>query len=109
MSSGSNINITLPDGSSRSYPAGTTSLEVASDISEGLARNVLAARVNDEVWDATRPINTDSTLQLLTWNDLDGKSTFWHSSAHLLAEALEATLSRGTVWHRSCYRSRLLL
>ncbi len=90
MNSGSNIEITLPDGSSRSYPVGTTALEVATDISEGLARNVLAARVNDEVWDATRPILTDSTLHLLTWNDQEGKSTFWHSSAHLLAEALEA-------------------
>jgi len=90
MSSGSNMKITLPDGSSRSYPVGTSALDVAKDISEGLARNVLAARVNEEVWDATRPITTDSTLQLLTWNDLDGKSTFWHSSAHLLAEALEA-------------------
>ncbi len=83
------INITLPDGSIKTYPKGVTSLEVASGISEGLARNVLAAKVNGEVRDAHRPIEEDATLQLLTWNDDDGKSTFWHSSAHLLAEALE--------------------
>lgn len=84
------INITLPDGSVREYPKGTNSLAIAKSISEGLARNVLAAKVNGQVWDATREINHDATLQLLTWNDTDGKSTFWHSSAHLLAEALEA-------------------
>lgn len=85
-----NITITLPDGSQREFNAGATAMDVALDISEGLARNVLAAKVNGEVWDATRPINESSKLQLLTWNDDDGKSTFWHSSAHLLAEALEA-------------------
>lgn len=84
------INITLPDGAVRQYPAGTSALEVARSISEGLARKVLAANVNGEVWDATRPITTDATLKLLTWDDDGGKSTFWHSSAHLLAEALEA-------------------
>lgn len=84
------IHITLPDGSVKTYPKGTTGLEVATSISEGLARNVLAAKVNGEVRDAQREINTDATIQLLTWNDLEGKSTFWHSSAHLLAEALEA-------------------
>ncbi len=83
------IKITLPDGSIREYDAGTTSMEVARSISEGLARNVLSAEVNGEVWDANRPITTDSTLRLLTWNDKEGKATFWHSSAHLLAEALE--------------------
>jgi threonyl-tRNA synthetase len=86
----SNINITLPDGSVRMYPAGVTGLEIAQSISEGLMRNVLSAKVNGEVWDATRPIHQDSTVQLLTWKDTDGKATFWHSSAHLLAEALEA-------------------
>lgn len=65
-------------------------MDIALSISEGLARNVLAAKVNGQVWDATRPINTDATVQLLTWNDTDGKATFWHSSAHLLAEAIEA-------------------
>jgi len=84
------IKITLPDGSVRSYEKGTTGLQIAFSISEGLARNVLAAKVNGEVWDASRPISTDSEVQLLTWNDKDGKSTFWHSSAHLLAEALES-------------------
>ena len=83
------INITLPDGTVKAYPKGITSLEVASGISEGLARNVLAAKVNGEVRDAQRAIEKDATLQLLTWNDDEGKSTFWHSSAHLLAEALE--------------------
>lgn len=84
------INITFPDGAVRQYEAGTTALQVAQSISEGLARNVLAAKVNGEVWDATRPISTDATLSLLTWNDLEGKETMWHSSAHLMAEALEA-------------------
>lgn len=84
------INITLPDGSVRHYPQGTTAMEVAQSISEGLARNVLAAEVNGEIWDASRPIERDATVNLLTWNDSQGKSTFWHSSAHLMAEALEA-------------------
>jgi threonyl-tRNA synthetase len=84
------INITLPDGSVRQYEAGTTALQIAQSISEGLARNVLAAKVNGEVWDATRPINADAKLVLLTMNDAEGKSTLWHSSAHLMAEALEA-------------------
>jgi len=84
------IHITLPDGTVREYAKGTSSMDIAKSISEGLARNVLAARVNDEIWDANRPITTDSTLQLLTWNDEGGKSAFWHSSAHLMAEALEA-------------------
>ncbi len=74
----------------REYAKGTTALQVAQSISEGLARNVLAAKVNGDVWDATRAINDDARLVLLTWNDLEGKSTMWHSSAHLMAEALEA-------------------
>ncbi|MCE2708277.1 MAG: threonine--tRNA ligase [Bacteroidota bacterium] len=84
------LHITLPDGSVRAYPKGITGLQIAASISEGLARNVLAAKVNGQVWDASRPIENDSTVQLLTWNDPEGKSTFWHSSAHLMAEALEA-------------------
>ena len=84
------IKITLPDGSVREYDKGTTGLQIAASISEGLARNVLAAKVNGQVWDASRAIEQDSSLQLLTWNDVEGKNTFWHSSAHLLAEALEA-------------------
>lgn len=83
------IKITLPDGAVREYALGTSALEVAQSISEGLARNVLSAKVNGEVWDATRPILNDASLQLLTWNDTEGKETMWHSSAHLMAEALE--------------------
>ncbi len=84
------INITLPDGSSRQYDKGTTSMQIAMSISEGLARNVLAAEVDGQVWDASRPIEHDAKVKLLTWNDTQGKATFWHSSAHLMAEALEA-------------------
>ncbi|MGH1435006.1 MAG: threonine--tRNA ligase [Lewinella sp.] len=84
------INITLPDGSVRQVESGSSAMDVAKSISEGLARNVLSAKVNGEVWDANRPMTTDATLQLFTWNDKDGKTTFWHSSAHLMAEALEA-------------------
>ncbi len=84
-----NINITLPDGSVKSMPVGSSSFDVAMSISEGLARNVISAKVNDEVWDLSRPIEQDATVQLLTWQDEEGKATFWHSSAHLMAEALE--------------------
>lgn len=84
------IKITFPDGTVRQYEAGVTALDIARSISEGLARKVLAAKVDGEVWDATRPITQDATLYLLTWNDPEGKATFWHSSAHLMAEALEA-------------------
>ncbi|GAB3181632.1 threonine--tRNA ligase [Telluribacter humicola] len=90
MNDSPNINITLPDGSVREYPKGATGMDIALSISEGLARNVLATKVNGEVWDATRAIESDAEIKLLTWNDDEGKSTFWHSSAHLLAEALEA-------------------
>ena len=83
------IKVTLPDGSVKEVEKGTTSLDIAKSISEGLARNVLAAEVNNEVIDAMRPIETDSTLKLLTWNDKEGKTTMWHSSAHLMAEAIE--------------------
>lgn len=82
--------ITLPDGAQREYPGGSTPMDVALSISEGLARNVLAAKVNDSVVDASTPIMQDSKLALLTWNDTDGRQTYWHSSAHLLAEALES-------------------
>ncbi|MBL7930322.1 MAG: threonine--tRNA ligase, partial [Bacteroidia bacterium] len=92
------IKITLPDGSVREYEKGTSSLQIAQSISEGLARNVLAAKVNDEVWDATRPIESDSRLTLLTWNDALGKETMWHSSAHLMAEALEALYPGVKFW-----------
>ena len=83
------ISITLPDGSVRVYSSGITALEIAGSISEGLARKVLAAKIDDEVWDATRSITRDARLRLLTWDDPEGKSAFWHSSAHLMAEALE--------------------
>ncbi|MFM7566734.1 MAG: threonine--tRNA ligase [Flavobacteriales bacterium] len=83
------INITLPDGSVKQFKHGSSAMDVALSISEGLARNVLAAKVNGEVRDAVQPLTEDGTLQLLTWNDPEGKSTLWHSSAHLMAEALE--------------------
>ncbi|HMT30039.1 MAG TPA: threonine--tRNA ligase [Bacteroidia bacterium] len=84
------IKITFPDQKVREYPEGTSAMEIAKSISEGLARNVISAKVNGEVWDASRPIKTDATIELLTWDSTEGKSTFWHSSAHLLAEALES-------------------
>ena len=92
------IKITLPDGSIREYEKGITSMGIAKSISEGLARKVLSASVNGEVWDANRPINSDAKVQLLTWNDLDGKKTFWHSSAHLMAEAVESVFPGVKFW-----------
>lgn len=92
------IKITLPDGSIREYEAGVSSMDIAKSISEGLARKVLAAKVNGEVWDLSRPIRTDSNLTLLTWDDADGKSTFWHSSAHLMAEAIQAAFPQAKFW-----------
>ena len=92
------IKITLPDGSVREYEKGTTAMQVATSISEGLARNVLAAKLNSVVVDANTTIKENSTLSLLTWNDDDGKNTLWHSSAHLLAEALEALYPNVKFW-----------
>jgi len=92
------IKITFPDGAVREYPYGSTALDIAKSISEGLARKVLAASVNGQIWDATRPIPADSTLKLLTWDDNEGKSTFWHSSAHLMAEAIESTYPGVKFW-----------
>ena len=97
------IHITLPDGSVKEYPQGITGLEIAKNISEGLARNVLALKItlfteqdlreeekkSTHIWDVTRPINSDAAVKLLTWNDAEGKATMWHSSAHLMAEAIE--------------------
>jgi threonyl-tRNA synthetase len=83
------INITLPDNTVRQYEKGITALEIARSISEGLARNMLSAEVNGEVIDATRPIENDSSVKLLTWRDDKGKATMWHSSAHLMAETIE--------------------
>ena len=84
------VKITLPDGSSRDYPLGVKGIEIAQSISEGLARNALSIEVNGEVWDLSRAINADASIKIFTWNDKGGKYAFWHSSAHLFAEALEA-------------------
>lgn len=92
------IKVTLPDGSIKEYAKGSSALDVAKSISEGLARKVLAASINEEVWDATRPIENDVKLRLLTWDDKDGQSTFWHSSAHLLAEAVESLYPGVKFW-----------
>ena len=92
------IKITFPDGAVREFEKGTTALAIAKSISEGLARKVLAANVNGQVWDATRPINEDAKLNLLTWTDNEGKSTFWHSSAHLMAEAVESMFPGVKFW-----------
>lgn len=92
------INISFPDGAVRQFESGVTALDIAKSISEGLARKVLAASVNGQVWDATRPIAQDAALQLLTWNDKEAKSTFWHSSAHLMAEAVEALFPGVKFW-----------
>lgn len=92
------INVSFPDGVIRQYEAGTSALDIAKSISEGLARKVLAASVNNEVWDATRPIETDVSLKLITWDDAAGKNTFWHSSAHLMAEAVETKFPGAKFW-----------
>lgn len=92
------INIQFPDGVLRQYESGSSALDIAKSISEGLARKVLAAEVSGEVWDATRPIHADATLKLLTWDDASGKSTFWHSSAHLMAEAIEERFPGTKFW-----------
>jgi threonyl-tRNA synthetase len=86
----SNVNITLPDGSIRTFPSAVKGIEIAQSISEGLARNALAIEVNGEIWDLSRPIGQDAAIRIFTWNDKGGKYAFWHSSAHLLAEALES-------------------
>jgi len=83
------VNITLPNGDVREYPDGVTGMQVATDISEGLARNALGIIVNDVPYDLSRPITTDATVRIVTFNDDEGRQIFWHSSAHLLAEALE--------------------
>ncbi len=83
------IKITFPDGSVREFAAGTTSMQIAESISQRLAQEVLAARVNGEVWDLTRPIEQDASVELLKWEDDDAKHAYWHSSAHLMAEAVQ--------------------
>lgn len=92
------INITLPDGQVKQYDAGVSSMDVAKSISEGLARKVLAAEVNGEVWDLSRPLTGDCSFKLLTWDDDKGKNTFWHSSAHLMAEAVESMYPGVKFW-----------
>jgi threonyl-tRNA synthetase len=87
------IDITLPDGSVKSFEQNATSMDVAKSISEGLARNVISAKFNDIIVETTTPLTTDGTLTLYTWNDVEGKKAFWHSSAHVLAEALQELYS----------------
>ena len=84
------INITFPDGSVRQYEKGVTAFDIAGSISSRLQQDVVAAGVNDQIWDLTRPIEEDASLKLFKWDDAEGKYAFWHSSAHLMAEALEA-------------------
>ncbi|HOI48811.1 MAG TPA: TGS domain-containing protein, partial [Prolixibacteraceae bacterium] len=83
------IKITLPDNSVREFPKGSSGLDIAKTISNRLANDVLSVSVNGEVWDLTRPIEADAAVKLYTWDDREGKETFWHSSAHLMAEAIE--------------------
>lgn len=92
------INITFPDGAVRQYEQGSSAMQIAKSISEGLARKILAAEVNDEVWDLSRPINNDASIKFLTWEDEKAKATFWHSSAHLMAEAVEDTFPGVKFW-----------
>lgn len=92
------INISFPDGAVRQFESGISAIEIAKSISEGLARKILVAKVNDRVVDVTFPITTDSKLQLLTWDDAEGKNTFWHSSAHLMAEAIEDKYPGAKFW-----------
>ncbi len=92
------INITFPDGAVKQFEDGISSMEIAKSISEGLARNILAALVNGEVWDLSRPLHQDATVQFLKWEDAEGKSTFWHSSAHLMAEAVESLFPGVKFW-----------
>jgi threonyl-tRNA synthetase len=92
------IQVTLPDGNIRSYDEGVSSLDIAKSISEGLARKVLAAEINGEIWDLNRTLTGDCTFKLLTWDDDLGKNTFWHSSAHLMAEAVEALYPGVKFW-----------
>lgn len=92
------INIAFPDGNVRQYETGTTPLSIAKSISEGLAKRILVASINGQIWDMSRPIYEDSNIKLLSWDDTDGKSTFWHSSAHLMAEAVEAMFPGVKFW-----------
>ena len=92
------VNIQFPDGAVRSFEKGITPMQIAKGISEGLAKKVIASSINGHVQDASTPIEADAALKLLTWDDTDARSTFWHSSAHLLAEAVEATFPGVKFW-----------
>ncbi|MCC7029012.1 MAG: TGS domain-containing protein, partial [Chitinophagaceae bacterium] len=92
------INITFPDGNVRQFESGVSSMDIAKSISEGLAKKILVAEVNGVVIDLARPITTDSQIKLITWDDATGKNTFWHSSAHLMAEAVEALFPGVKFW-----------
>jgi threonyl-tRNA synthetase len=92
------INISFPDGAVRQYENGVSAMDIAKSISEGLARKILVAGVNDQVWDLSRPITQDCSLKLFSWNDAEGKNTFWHSSAHLMAEAIETKFPGVKFW-----------
>jgi threonyl-tRNA synthetase len=92
------INITLPDGSIRSYDKNVTPHDVALDISAGFARNVISAKFNDTIIETSTPLSADGTLVLYTWNDEEGKKAFWHSSAHILAQALEELYPGVKLW-----------
>ncbi|MCU0375053.1 MAG: TGS domain-containing protein, partial [Chitinophagaceae bacterium] len=92
------INLTFPDGAVRQYAQGVSGMDVARSISEGLARNILVTKVNGEVWDLSRPILNDASIQFVKWEDDAGKSTFWHSSAHLMAEAVESLFPGVKFW-----------
>ena len=92
------MKIKFPDGAEREYAEGSSALDIAKSISEGLARKVLVAEVDGEVWDGNRPIHKDAALKLITWDDNTGKATFWHSSAHLMAEAVEQMFPGVKFW-----------
>ncbi len=92
------INITFPDGAVRQYSKGSSALDIAKKISEGLARKIIAAEINGDVWDLSRSINDDASVKFLTWDDEKGKSTFWHSSAHIMAEAIADTFPGVKFW-----------
>ncbi|HRN43132.1 MAG TPA: TGS domain-containing protein, partial [Vicingus sp.] len=83
------IKVTLPDGAIKEFPKGCTPMDIALSISEGLARNVISAKVNDTTVEVTTPITTDAKVTLFTFDQEEGKKAFWHSSAHILAQALE--------------------
>src|SRR5215218_9904570 len=92
------INVMFPDGSVREYEAGISALEIAKSISEGLARSVLAAKINGEVKDLSATLTQDATINFLKWDDQEGKNTFWHSSAHLMAEAVQSMFPEVKFW-----------